>query len=54
MTSPSSLLHMIFGLGDPLASQVRFTGPPSFTIRSGDVLESMMVGGTEKGRKIYN
>jgi hypothetical protein len=44
---------MIFGFGEPRASQVKFTGPPSFTIRSGDVFESMMSGGTGANVMIF-
>ena len=37
---------MILGSGDPSASHVKFTELPSFTIISGDVLESIIFGGT--------
>ena len=44
--APSSRFHMIFGLGDPWASQVRLTGLPSLTTLSLEVRVSMMEGGT--------
>ena len=48
MVSPSARLHRSSGLGDPVASHVRFTGLFSRTTTSEDVRESTMVGGTEE------
>ena len=44
--SPSSRFHIIFGRGDPLASQDKFTGLPSLTTISADVRASIIDGGT--------
>ena len=44
--SPSSRFHIIFGRGDPRASQDRFTGLPSLTTISADVRASIIDGGT--------
>ena len=42
----SSRFHIILGSGDPSASQVILTELPSSTIISGEVFESIIVGGT--------
>lgn len=44
--APSSRFHMIFGRGEPWASQVKFTGLPSLTTMSVEVRASMIEGGT--------
>ena len=46
--SPSSRFHIIFGRGDPRASQDRFTGLPSLTTISAEVRASIIEGGTAK------
>ena len=45
----------IFGRGEPRASHDKFTGLPSFTTMSADVLASIIEGGTEiKSWKFIN
>ena len=59
--APSSRFHMIFGRGEPCASQVRLTGLPSFTTMSVEVRASIIEGGTameimlrmDKNVKVY-
>ncbi|CAB0008085.1 unnamed protein product, partial [Nesidiocoris tenuis] len=46
MVCPASLLHVIFGAGDPEAEQVNVTFAPSLTIMSVLVPTSTMSGGT--------
>ena len=48
----SSRFHIILGSGDPSASQVILTELPSSTIISGEVFESIIVGGTLISRHI--
>ena len=52
--SPSSRFHIIFGRGDPRASQDRFTGLPSLTTISAEVRASIIEGGTAKKKEWIN
>ena len=52
--SPDSRLHVIVGVGDPLAAHFNVTLLPSLTTISLLVRDSMITGGTITQNNIYN